>query len=158
MASDSKLLKIVGLFCKRALSARRYSAEETYYFKEPTNRSHPIEPVMAACIYVSHIYFILCIRTCMWIHLWIYIYTQTYLYDIHTLGARPSDGSMYTCNIHVFCILYIHISIWYTRTYLYDIHTLGARPSDGSMYIRSAHLFCIIYMYIYVNLFNCVYI
>ena len=38
----STLLKIIGLFCKRALWKRRYSAKETYNFKEPANRSHPI--------------------------------------------------------------------------------------------------------------------
>ena len=37
----SRLLKIIGLFCKRALQKRRYSAKETYNFAEPTNRSHP---------------------------------------------------------------------------------------------------------------------
>jgi len=37
-----RLLKIIGLFFKRALWKRRYSAKETYNFKEPTNRSHPI--------------------------------------------------------------------------------------------------------------------
>jgi len=31
-----------GLFCKRALQKRLYSAKETHNFKEPTNRSHPI--------------------------------------------------------------------------------------------------------------------
>jgi len=40
-ASISRLLNI-GLFCKRALQKRRYSAKETYNLKEPTNRSHPI--------------------------------------------------------------------------------------------------------------------
>jgi len=35
-------LKIIGLFFKRALWKRRYSAKETCNFKEPTNRSHPI--------------------------------------------------------------------------------------------------------------------
>ena len=39
---DGKLLKSIGLFCKRVLSKRRYSAKETYNFKELTNRSHPI--------------------------------------------------------------------------------------------------------------------
>ena len=34
--------KIIGLFCKRALQKRLYSADETYNFKEPTNCSHPI--------------------------------------------------------------------------------------------------------------------
>ena len=42
VASIRRLLKIIGLFCKRALYKRRYSAKETYHFKEPTNRSHPI--------------------------------------------------------------------------------------------------------------------
>jgi len=42
VASISRLLKIIGLFCKRAWLKRRYSAKETYDFKEPTNRSHPI--------------------------------------------------------------------------------------------------------------------
>jgi len=42
VAAISRLLKIIGLFCKRALSKRPFSAKETYDFKEPTNRSHPI--------------------------------------------------------------------------------------------------------------------
>jgi len=42
VATISRLLKIIGLFCKRALSNRLYSAKETYNFKEPANRSHPI--------------------------------------------------------------------------------------------------------------------
>jgi len=42
MASISMLLKIIGLFCIRALQKRRHSAKKTYIFKEPANRSHPI--------------------------------------------------------------------------------------------------------------------
>ena len=42
VATMSRLLKIIGLFCKRALQKRRYSAKESYDFKKPTNRSHPI--------------------------------------------------------------------------------------------------------------------
>ena len=38
----SRLFETVGLFCKRALSMRRYSAKETYNFREPTSRSYPI--------------------------------------------------------------------------------------------------------------------
>jgi len=38
----SRLLKIRGLFYKRALSKSLYSAKETYNLKEPTNRSHRI--------------------------------------------------------------------------------------------------------------------
>ena len=42
VATVSSHLKIIGLFCTRALLKRRYSAKETYIFKEPDNRSHPI--------------------------------------------------------------------------------------------------------------------
>ena len=42
VATISMLLQIIGLFCKRALQKRLYSAKETYNFKEPANRSHPI--------------------------------------------------------------------------------------------------------------------
>jgi len=40
VATISRLLKIIGLFCKRALQKRRHSAKETYNFKEPTNVRH----------------------------------------------------------------------------------------------------------------------
>jgi len=39
----NRLLKIIGLFCKRAPKKRRYSAKESYNSKEPTDGSHPIE-------------------------------------------------------------------------------------------------------------------
>jgi len=41
VATISRPPEITGLFCKRAIQKRRYSAKETYHFKEPTNRSHP---------------------------------------------------------------------------------------------------------------------
>jgi len=41
---------IIGLFCKRALQKRRYSAKETYDFKEPTNRSRSIHTHMTSTI------------------------------------------------------------------------------------------------------------
>ena len=55
VATISRLLKIIGLFCKRALCNRRYSAKEIYDFKEPTNRSHPIVIIRS---YVWHTAFI----------------------------------------------------------------------------------------------------
>jgi len=38
---------MTGLFCRIALQNRRYSANETYHFKEPTNQSHPISQPIA---------------------------------------------------------------------------------------------------------------
>jgi len=42
VALVSKIEKITGLFCKRALQKRRYSAKETYNLIDPANGSHPI--------------------------------------------------------------------------------------------------------------------
>ena len=42
VATISRVLKIIGLFCKRALSKRLHSAKETYNFKASTNRRLPI--------------------------------------------------------------------------------------------------------------------
>jgi len=55
VATISRLLKIIGLFCKTALQKRRYSAKETYNFKEPTNRSHliPHFQLSPSCILMS---------------------------------------------------------------------------------------------------------
>jgi len=42
VASASRIDTIIGLFCKRALYKRLYSAKETCNFIDPTDRSHPI--------------------------------------------------------------------------------------------------------------------
>jgi len=42
VALASRIDKIIGLFCKRALLKRRYSAKDTYDFIDPTDHSHPI--------------------------------------------------------------------------------------------------------------------
>ena len=55
----SRLLKIIGLFCNRALRKRQYSAKETYNFKEPTNRRHPICTISECRVYFltcSHVH------------------------------------------------------------------------------------------------------
>jgi len=107
VATISRLLKIIGLFCKRALYKRRYSAKETYNFKEPTNRSHLI------CIYTLNIkydtlhiayatltHYMYDRRACVLFH-WRYRTGCTYVYirTPYTLN-RP-------------CILYMPPHIWY---------------------------------------------
>ena len=53
---------MIGLFCKRAIRKRRYSAKETYSFIDPTDRSHPIQYVVAQmCVYV-------CVFVCVGVH------------------------------------------------------------------------------------------
>ena len=48
VATISRMLKNIGLFCKRDLQKRPIFCKETYIFKHPTNRSHPI---VALCVY-----------------------------------------------------------------------------------------------------------
>ena len=47
VASVSRIDKMIGLFCKRALQKRRYSAKETYNLIDPTDCSHPIYNITA---------------------------------------------------------------------------------------------------------------
>ena len=42
VATISRLLNMIGLFCKILSLLWVSFAKETYHFKEPTNRSHPI--------------------------------------------------------------------------------------------------------------------
>ena len=71
LATISRLLKIIGLFCKISSLLQGSFAKETYNFKEPTNRSHPISVsmviytplcmyIVCACVCVS-----VCVRLCV---------------------------------------------------------------------------------------------
>jgi len=42
VATISRMHKNIGLFCKRDLQKRPIFCKETYIFKHPTHRSHPI--------------------------------------------------------------------------------------------------------------------
>ena len=48
VATISRMLKNIGLFCKRDLQKRPIFCKETYIFKHPTHRSHPIR--LAGCL------------------------------------------------------------------------------------------------------------
>ena len=50
VATISRFLKMIGLFCKISSLLWGSFAKETYNFKEPTNRSHPITDVRHQCI------------------------------------------------------------------------------------------------------------
>ena len=53
MSVSSVVGRMIGLFCKRALQKRLYSAKETYHFKKPANRSHTIVVIMSVSSAVS---------------------------------------------------------------------------------------------------------
>jgi len=84
VATMSRLLKIMGLFCKRALQNRRYSAKETYNFKEPTNRSHLTHYVHTWVsfdrLWMGHDYYIwILVNGSWWVmsHIWMSHVTHT---------------------------------------------------------------------------------
>ena len=57
VALVSRIDKMIGLFCTRALWNRQYSTKETYDVIDPTNRSHPIchASKHALLVYVAHL-------------------------------------------------------------------------------------------------------
>jgi len=61
VALVSGIDRIIGLFCKRALQKRRYSAKETYNFIDPTDHSHPIHRGWIALISSTFLTMALCI-------------------------------------------------------------------------------------------------
>jgi len=49
----SRMLKNIGLFCKRALQKRPVFCKETCIFKHPTHRSHPISLSFGSSLIIS---------------------------------------------------------------------------------------------------------
>ena len=104
VATISRLLKTLGLFCKRALLKRQYSAKETYNFINPTNRGHPIYIVW--CMILMHI---IVYALNIYTDIYIYVYTYTYI-------------CMYTyMYVYIYIYIYIHIYV-YIYTYIHIIH------------------------------------
>jgi len=96
VASVSRIEKIIGLFCKRALSKRRYSAKETYHLINPTDRSHP-KCVACACACA-------CVCVCN-IHMYTCVYTS--VFGTSTLRCIVS-ACTYTHGVRMFKVTYIH--------------------------------------------------
>jgi len=137
MAMISRLLQILGLFCKRTQQKRLYSAKETYNLNELTNRSHPICVIQfnmrwlqivgmrwPHCIYVfTHtcVYTDTCIYRYMYMHTHIYIHTYLHVYVCtHT----------YTY-VHIYVCTHTYI---YIHTYLQINITTNNRHGMASLY------------------------
>jgi len=90
VAMISRLLQIIGLFCKRALWKRLYSAKETYNFKEPTNRSHPIPSTAAPSFGTRH----------RWDDSFTYVPWLIYMCDMTHSYVRHDFFIHVTCLIH----------------------------------------------------------
>jgi len=121
VASVSRIDKIIGLFCKRAVYKGLYSAKETCNLIDPTNRSHPINTKI--CIYLTHTH--------------THAYTRMHTYEqSHT--ARQSSFMICTCISTISCALtYKHRYEFYIFVHMHTYthactHTLThtARPSS----------------------------
>jgi len=135
----SRLLKITGLFCKRALARRQYSAKETYNFKESTNRSMSYAYVWHSYVwhsyvwhsYVWHDHFIFMtwlICTCVRIHSYVwhgpFMFVTWLIWTCvmphvtsYTLPANQTPGK----NIFLFpeksCHMWHRTHVWLIRIY-----------------------------------------
>ena len=91
VATISRMLKNIGLFCKRALQKRPVFCKETCIFKHPTNRSHPILRIVHVSIqvfmYIHYvhvfIHLFMCKHSCIYVHtsckcILLFIYVHTY--------------------------------------------------------------------------------
>jgi len=100
VATISRLLKITGLFCKRALSKRRCFAKETYNLKEPTNRSHPISVSLVTYQWDTPDY------TAANMHLWRKTYhtyerVMSHIWTSHVTHIRESRHTHPTVRQHI---------------------------------------------------------
>ena len=55
VAASSRLLKVTGLFCKRDLKKRRYSAKETFTLKDHMNESCPTHEWVMSHTWMRHV-------------------------------------------------------------------------------------------------------
>jgi len=73
VTSLSRINEIIGLFFKRALSKRRYSAKETCNLINPTDRSHPIHMIHSGLHTSVHMYRYVYICTCTYTYMYLCI-------------------------------------------------------------------------------------
>jgi len=107
VATISRLLKILGLFCRIESLLLGSFAKKTYNFKEPTNRSHPIMYHARKCIY-THI----CIITYKW-----HTHSNTHMLDEQT------NVHAYKRHTHIYTYLYTYPRQHAHRTHV--THTLS---------------------------------
>ena len=115
VATMSSLLEIIGLFCKRALRKRLWSAKETYDLKEPTNRSHTILELRYAthCTTLQH--------------------TATYCITLHHTATHwhctASHCKTFTQHIQTYAHTHRHTHI-HTHTHTLHPHTHTHTDTD----------------------------
>jgi len=133
VASNSRLLTIIGLFCKRTLQKRRYSAKKIYNFKESTNRSHLI------CAYTA------------WRDM--HVYAEYRLFYRALLQKRPMIVRSRLFEATPYSYTYIYIWIYKRRAHicLKYVHVSHAHINETYVHVRRAHI-CLTYVHVHICL------
>jgi len=100
VAAISRLLKIIGFFCKRALWKRLYSAKETWIFKEPTKRSHPIWSIWMLCIHMCDAF--ICVTT--------HSYVSRRIHMCHDAFICVTKDQVWLCHTYKWVMSLMHES------------------------------------------------
>ena len=137
VATISRLLNIIGLFCRMSSLSWGSFAKETYDFKEPTTCRHPIS---------------------------LYVYMHMYIYDINILYVNIRWTALHVAAAY---IQIISVSIYvYMHIYIYDIHILHVNIRWTALYVAAdrghscyTSRTCVyVYMCAYIYMYICTYI
>jgi len=115
VAAISRLLKIMGLFCRLSGFYRALLQKKTYNLKEPTNCSHPIS-IMYRRVWIDDMRVCVCVCVCVceweviyedrYIHIYIHLYTHIiYIYIYRKDGLYL----VYTLCIRTYVYIYTNI-------------------------------------------------
>jgi len=111
-------LKFICLFCKQAIYKRLYSAKETYNFKVPTHRSHPIRLVFIWHVSVVPVYiWNICIFVYIYVYIWnmyihIYIFVSSVCDMTHfCLWHEQMRHNSFICleDVTYFCVSHLSL-------------------------------------------------
>jgi len=124
VAMMSRLLKITGLFCKRALQKRRYSARETYNLKELSNRSHPIPHCPWSFLVALSSPLSRCPSSCMYplSHEWV----MSHIWTSHVKHTNESCHTYKSKIQHITKMLIMHLCRY---THIWLSHMNASRQS-----------------------------
>jgi len=132
VATISRLLEIVGLFCRILSLLQGSFANETYNFMEPTNRSHLIHGLRR--------------------HLWC-VTRYKHVTNVDTRMCVPSQRTEQSVDVHMY--LYVYVCIYIYR-YLYIYVQIHIRSNIHIPYVYIIYAYT--YTHTYINMYICMYI
>ena len=135
VATISRLLKIIGLFCRISSLLQGSFAKETYDFKEPTNRSHPIYVCITWQIKPGMIVLdnSATLMSNTHTHTHTHARTHTYTFSLSSFSLSLSLTHTVTCK-------YTHF--WYAIYLLADRHVYVYGVATFSRLLQNIGLFC----------------